>query len=143
MQEFISMKTNDLKEVIKGIEALVEAINNLDTSAVRLACQDLFLVDGKLRGYLAEAAKEDYAEQRHAAILEARKAREERYAKMQTERQAVKPAVPTMPVYTEEELQAEEEKLQAWSNLERLYEETEADEDYSDYDDYYDDDDRI
>ena len=48
----------------------------------------------------------------------------------------VKPAVPTMPVYTEEELsQIESEEAEAYEDVADDY-----DEDYSDYDDYYDDD---
>ncbi|MCR5348992.1 MAG: transcription termination factor NusA [Bacilli bacterium] len=50
----------------------------------------------------------------------------------------VKPAVPTMPVYTEEELsQIESEEAEAFDDNNGDYEE----EDYSEYDDYYDDDD--
>ena len=48
----------------------------------------------------------------------------------------VKPAVPTMPVYTEEELsQIESEEAEAFEDANEEFEE-----DYSDYDDYYDDD---
>lgn len=48
----------------------------------------------------------------------------------------VKPAVPTMPVYTEEELsQIESEEAEAFESNDEFEEE-----DYTDYDDYYDDD---
>jgi len=50
----------------------------------------------------------------------------------------VKPAVPTMPVYTEEELsQIESEEAEAFEDSGEDYED-----DYSDYDEYYDDDNR-
>ena len=64
-----------------------------------------------------------------------RKITEEEVAK--TPAPTVAPAVPTMPVYTEEELsQIESEEAENFDDAD--YEE----EDYSEYDDYYDDDDR-